>query len=642
MTTAWEGAGKWRRSKSPISWIQTYDTKAPAGRLVKALARRLRDYLTFLFFYISNITFRPHHKRQTSFTTSLTIFATIFLIFNVQVCRSEVIDILVGQRDGSSQLVFTPEVVYQKVGQQVRFQFYPQNHSVAQSSLDSPCSPLGGEASTAGFFSGFNFVKSVDQQIPTFTINISSAEPIYFYCAQGRHCQSGMVGIINPPNSDTISTFKATASKVPLTQVPLTPPTQDLPSPKFSTTAGVLPGATNGADPQYTPNTPVQKSASTSNGLSTSGYIAVAGVGVLLIGVAAIVAWCVVLRKRQRKQRAERRTAHLERERRRQQQQRGKEASPRSDRHVYRDVDGDAQMIDLEALRVDSSPQIAYAYSFTRPSVTSGQSSGGAGGGLQRHSSMLVQRPISHVSPTTTVPNRRFSANVNTMPVPHMHRSRSSTASSYQHHRLSMPNSQYSHHNSMRISYQGAPSTSHSRQVPSRRHSTMSIPVQQNNRQSILRKPSPSEQTRYEELQKAKAEKKKAENRNSIQPTPSPVPSNGSTPSPHTMPKGKWKIFKKSTYRRRMEVREIDIHDENRHKGSISGASRKPTPSMIIRAASERTGSVSASANGGEGSAGVSMRTGTATTAADTQTSTRGTTSHTADSREMRGGGSIA
>ncbi|RVD86141.1 uncharacterized protein DFL_004432 [Arthrobotrys flagrans] len=447
-----------------------------------------------------------------------------------------------------------------------------------------------------------------------------------------------MVGIINPPNSDTISTFKAAASKVPFTQVPLTPPTQDLPSPKFSTTAAVLPGATNGVDPQYTPNTPVPNSASqSSNGLSTSGYIAVAGVGILLIGVAAIIAWCVVIRKRQRKERAERRTAYLERERRR--QQRGKEASPRSDRHVYRDVDGDAQMIDLEALRVDSSPQIAYAYSFTRPSMTSGQSSGG--GGLQRHSSMLVQRPISHVSPTTTVPNRRFSANVNTMPTAHsMHRSRSSTISSYQHHRLSMPNSQYSHHQSVRMSYQGAPLTSHSRHVPSRRYSTMSIPVQQNNRQSILRKPSPSEQARYDELQKARAEKKKTENRMSIQPTPNPVPPNRSTPSPHTMPKGRWKIFKKSTYRRRMEVREIDIHDENRHKGSISGASRKQTPSMIIKAASERTGSVSA--NGGEGYGSVNTRTGTATTTADTQTSARTTTSPTVDSREMRGGGSIA
>ncbi|KAK6329786.1 hypothetical protein TWF730_006085 [Orbilia blumenaviensis] len=630
MTTAWEGVGKWRRSKILTSWIQIYDNKATAGRPVMALARWLCDSLAFLLFYsISSIILRPHNKRKHSSTTGLTLFTIIYLISNTQICRAEIIDILVGLRDGSSQLVFTPEVVYQKVGQQVRFQFYPQNHSVAQSSLESPCTPLGGELSTAGFFSGFNFVKSVDQQIPTFTINISSAEPIYFYCAQGRHCQSGMVGIINPPNSDTISTFKATASKVPFTQVPLTPPTQDLPSPKFSTTT-VLPGATNGADPQYIPNTPVPNSTGqSSNGLSTSGYIAVAGVGILLIGVAAIIAWCTVIRKRQRKERAERRAAHLERERRR--QQRGKEASPRSDRHVYRDVDGDAQMIDLEALRVDSSPQIAYAYSFSRPSVTSGQS-----GGLQRHSSMLVQRPISHVSPTTTVPNRRFSANVNISPTGHI--SRSSTISSYQHqhHRLSMPTSQYSHHQSMRMSYQGVPSNTHSRQIPSRRHSTMSIPVQQNNRQSILRKPSPSEQARYEDLQKAKAEKKKAENRKSIQPTPSPVPSNRSAPTPHTMPKGKWKIFKKSTYRRRMEVREIDIHDENRHKGSVSSASRKQTPSMIIKAASERTGSVSAA---GAGEGGVSTRTGTATTSADT--GTRGTTSHTYDSREMRGGGSI-
>ncbi|KAJ6256860.1 hypothetical protein Dda_8730 [Drechslerella dactyloides] len=182
-----------------------------------------------------------------------------------------VFDVLVGLRNGDLELVFTPEVVYQDVGQQVRFQFYPQNHSVAQSSLDRPCAPLGGASSAVGFFSGFNSIDSTDQTIPTFTINITSTEPVYFYCAQGRHCQGGMVGIINPPSADAINVFKAAASKVPFTEIPLTPP-QDLPSPKFPTTsfAGLSRPTTTGADPGYTPNTPAAKAANT-GGLSTSG-----------------------------------------------------------------------------------------------------------------------------------------------------------------------------------------------------------------------------------------------------------------------------------------------------------------------------------------------------------------------------------
>ncbi|EPS42130.1 hypothetical protein H072_3964 [Dactylellina haptotyla CBS 200.50] len=552
---------------------------------------------------------RPRAERP-SFPCSFmavrkTLFFTFLVFLNISRSSADIIDVLVGLRDDDLRLVFTPEVVYQDIGQQVRFQFYPQNHSVAQSSFNNPCSPLGGESSAAGFFSGFNAVDKIDQQIPTFTINISSAEPIYFYCAQGRHCQSGMVGIINPPDSETINSFKASASKVPFSEIPLTPPTQDLPSPKFSTTSSsssVLPAATNGADPQYTPNTPAAKSGS--NGLSTSGYIAVAGVGLLLIVTAAIIWWCIVVRRRNRRDRTRRRADHLDRERRR---QRGKEVPSRGDR-AYRDIDGDAIMIDLEALRPSADVdehQLQHAYSVRRPSANSAS---------RRHSSMAVEQPLSYVSPTSSNGNRRFSANLINI------ERRSSNASTY-HHRMSMP-----YHPSSRMSYQGAPSTSHSRNVPSRRHSTMSIPSQ-HHRQSILRKLSPIQQARYDELQKRKAEQKNLENRKSKQPSLVPT-STRSTPTP-TAGMSKWKIFKKSTYRRRMEVREIDIHDVNRHKSS---ATRKVTPSMISRPAVNGNGS-------GETEGDTSTRSGTATTAVDT--SGRVNTSYTTNSKDMRGGGSI-
>jgi len=33
--------------------------------------------------------------------------------------------------------------------------------------------------------------------IPTFTITINNTSPLWFYCAQAKHCQSGMVMAIN-------------------------------------------------------------------------------------------------------------------------------------------------------------------------------------------------------------------------------------------------------------------------------------------------------------------------------------------------------------------------------------------------------------------------------------------------------------
>jgi plastocyanin len=79
-------------------------------------------------------------------------------------------------------------------GQVIEFHFYQGAHSVAQSAFVSPCTPLNG---TTGFFSGSQPVSSgVGTNV--FSV-VSTGQPMWYYCATGRHCQNGMVGVINKP-----------------------------------------------------------------------------------------------------------------------------------------------------------------------------------------------------------------------------------------------------------------------------------------------------------------------------------------------------------------------------------------------------------------------------------------------------------
>ena len=51
---------------------------------------------------------------------------------------------------GQAGLVFDPDTVTANTGDLLQFHFFPKNHTVAQSSFSSPCTP-----STGGVFSGF-------------------------------------------------------------------------------------------------------------------------------------------------------------------------------------------------------------------------------------------------------------------------------------------------------------------------------------------------------------------------------------------------------------------------------------------------------------------------------------------------------
>lgn len=102
----------------------------------------------------------------------------------------------------NGSLTFSPERIVAAPGSMVQFQFMGGNHTVTQSTFDSPCVPLNvanPAAQVAGIFSGYVPVgASASQgQRPVFTVMINDTAPMWLYCQQGPHCQRGMVMVIN-------------------------------------------------------------------------------------------------------------------------------------------------------------------------------------------------------------------------------------------------------------------------------------------------------------------------------------------------------------------------------------------------------------------------------------------------------------
>ncbi|OQO09764.1 hypothetical protein B0A48_05168 [Cryoendolithus antarcticus] len=107
--------------------------------------------------------------------------------------------------NGDHDLEFHPDSITAAVGSQVQFEWYPMNHSLASSTYDNVCEPDG------KIFSGYFDPASGMMDKQTFVINITSTEPIWYYCTQEyyTHCQNGMVGVINPPRSLPVNEWAA-------------------------------------------------------------------------------------------------------------------------------------------------------------------------------------------------------------------------------------------------------------------------------------------------------------------------------------------------------------------------------------------------------------------------------------------------
>ncbi|KAF4816439.1 Extracellular serine-rich protein [Colletotrichum tropicale] len=123
----------------------------------------------------------------------------------------KVIPVLVGSPTREKSLLFYPEIVRAQPGDIVQFQFWPNNHTVTQAAnIQAPCLPLGDMQPNA-VHSGFIPGVTDGSPIGTFNVQVENTEPMLLYCAQGMHCQLGMVMIINPKADADVQAYKMAA-----------------------------------------------------------------------------------------------------------------------------------------------------------------------------------------------------------------------------------------------------------------------------------------------------------------------------------------------------------------------------------------------------------------------------------------------
>ncbi|KAJ7460994.1 hypothetical protein B0H11DRAFT_2057691 [Mycena galericulata] len=138
------------------------------------------------------------------FSTKFTTFAAVacLSLAVIPIARSAIIDVTVG---GEGVIAYTPSSVVANVGDVVQFTFKQKNHTITQSTLATPCSPLEG-----GFDSGFVPVAANETDFPLAQLTVKDTNPIWIYCKQTGHCQQGMVFAVNPGSN--LAAFQAAAT----------------------------------------------------------------------------------------------------------------------------------------------------------------------------------------------------------------------------------------------------------------------------------------------------------------------------------------------------------------------------------------------------------------------------------------------
>ncbi|KAJ7632140.1 Cupredoxin [Roridomyces roridus] len=139
------------------------------------------------------------------FSTKFSTFAIACLSLAViPRTRGAIIPVTVGGPNGT--IAYNPSSVTANVGDVVVFTFMQKNHTITQSSLATPCSPLAN-----GFDSGFVPVPANQtSDFPQAQLTVKDTNPVWVYCRQTGHCQQGMVFAVNP--GDKLAAFQAAAT----------------------------------------------------------------------------------------------------------------------------------------------------------------------------------------------------------------------------------------------------------------------------------------------------------------------------------------------------------------------------------------------------------------------------------------------
>ncbi|KAG0646451.1 putative GPI-anchored cupredoxin [Hyphodiscus hymeniophilus] len=131
-----------------------------------------------------------------------------YSIINVLVLAAAVFAKTVSIDVANGALNFNPNTTTADVGDVLEFHFYSfaAPHSVVKGDFDSPCMPASNT-----FFSGY--IDGTPSGNDTYSITVKSTDPIWFYCSAHKHCQNGMVGVVNPPSNMTIAMYAVAAKQ---------------------------------------------------------------------------------------------------------------------------------------------------------------------------------------------------------------------------------------------------------------------------------------------------------------------------------------------------------------------------------------------------------------------------------------------
>ncbi|CAJ2511784.1 Uu.00g074090.m01.CDS01 [Anthostomella pinea] len=193
------------------------------------------------------------------------------------------------------QNIYSPNNIKANPGEMIQFQFRGGNHSVVQSNFDNPCTPISQHTNMTGMFSGYMDVASSEAMgaIPTYTMMVTVATPLWFYCSQAKHCQAGMVMVVNEnPGANasrTLTQFQALAAVAPANIDPGT-----VTSGAGSTTSGGSStgstGSTGSSGTATGSGSSASASATTTVGTGAGSVLAVSSsMGLLSAAVAALL-----------------------------------------------------------------------------------------------------------------------------------------------------------------------------------------------------------------------------------------------------------------------------------------------------------------------------------------------------------------
>lgn len=88
---------------------------------------------------------------------------------------------------------YKPDSVTANVGDTIKFIGHG-DHTVVSGPFGTPCEYNENSYFWSGYLDTAN-----DENQTTVEFKVTTTEPIYFYCAVGKHCQNGMAGGINVP-----------------------------------------------------------------------------------------------------------------------------------------------------------------------------------------------------------------------------------------------------------------------------------------------------------------------------------------------------------------------------------------------------------------------------------------------------------